>query len=124
LTNASGVVLVVEDDSAIRDVMREELESQGLGVLSASSGEESLMILETRVVDVVIMDLRMPGMNGVETSIAIKHRFPNLPIVLCTVCDEYHVRKFIGREIQSYLSKPFTLQQLNDTVQTALACSR
>lgn len=121
MTNASSVVLVVEDDSAIRDVMREELESQGLRVLGASSGEESLMILETRAVDVVIMDLRMPGMNGVETSIAIKHRFPNLPIILCTVCDESHVRKFIGREIQSYLPKPFTLDQLNTTVQTALA---
>lgn len=115
------MVLVVEDDSAIRDVMREELESQGLRVLGASSGEESLMILETRAVDVVIMDLRMPGMNGVETSIAIKHRFPSLPIILCTVCDESHVRKFIGREIQSYLPKPFTLDQLNNTVQTALA---
>lgn len=121
MTNASSVVLVVEDDSAIRDVMREELESQGLRVLGASSGEESLMILETRAVDVVIMDLRMPGMNGVETSIAIKHRFPSLPIILCTVCDESHVRKFIGREIQSYLPKPFTLDQLNNTVQTALA---
>lgn len=124
LTNASGVVLVVEDDAAIQDVMREELESQGMKVCAAFSGEESLMLLETRAVDVVIMDLRMPGMNGVETSIAINHRFPNLPIILCTVCDESHVRKFIGREIQSYLSKPFTLQQLNDTVQTALACSR
>ena len=124
MTNASSVVLVVEDDSAIRDVMREELESQGLRVLGASSGEESLMILETRAVDVVIMDLRMPGMNGVETSIAIKHRFPNLPIILCTVCDESHVRKFIGREIQSYLPKPFTLDQLNTTVQTALARAR
>jgi two-component system nitrate/nitrite response regulator NarL len=124
LTKASGVVLVVEDDSAIRDIMREELESQGLIVLGVSSGEESLMVLETRAVDVVIMDLRMPGMNGVETSIAIKHRFPSLPIVLCTVCDEYHVRQFIGREIQSYLPKPFTLKQLNASVQTALAGSR
>ena len=124
MTNASSVVLVVEDDSAIRDVMREELESQGLRVLGASSGEESLMILETRAVDVVIMDLRMPGMNGVETSIAIKHRFPKRPIILCTVCDGSHVRKFICREIQSYLPKPFTLDQLNTTVQTALARAR
>lgn len=124
MTNVPGVVLVVEDDAAIQDVMREELESHGLVVLGASSGEESLMMLETRAVDVVIMDLRMPGMNGVETSIAIKHRFPNLPIILCTVCDEYHVRSFIGREIQSYLPKPFTLRQLHATVQTALAGSR
>lgn len=124
MTNASGVVLVVEDDPAIQDVMREELESQGLLVLGASSGEESLMLLETQAVDVVIMDLRMPGMNGVETSIAIKHRFPDLPIILCTVCDEWYVRSFIGREIQSYLPKPFTLRQLNQTVQTALAGAR
>ena len=124
MTNVSGVVLVVEDDAAIRDIMREELESQGLNILGVASGEEALMLLETRAVDVVIMDLRMPGMNGVETSIAIKHRFPNLPIVLCTVCDEYHVRQFIGREIQSYLPKPFTLKQLNASVQTALSGSR
>ena len=117
-------MLVVEDDAAIRDIMREELESQGLNILGVASGEEALMLLETRAVDVVIMDLRMPGMNGVETSIAIKHRFPNLPIVLCTVCDEYHVRQFIGREIQSYLPKPFTLKQLNASVQTALSGSR
>lgn len=118
------MVLVVEDDAAIQDVMREELESQGLSVLVVSSGEESLMVLETRSVDVIIMDLRMPGMNGVETSIAIKHRFPDIPIILCTVCDESNVRHYIGREIQSYLSKPFTLKNLNDSVQTALAGSR
>ncbi|HMX95468.1 MAG TPA: response regulator, partial [Elusimicrobiota bacterium] len=119
MANASGVVLVVEDDAAIRDIMKEELESQGLTVLGASSGEESLVLLETRPVDVVIMDLRMPGMDGIETSLTIKGRFPALPIILCTVCDEWEVRSFIGREIQSYLPKPFTLRQLNETVQTA-----
>lgn len=124
MNEASGVVMVVEDDAAIRDLMSEELGSQGLSVIGASSGEEALMFLETQRVDVIIMDLRMPGMNGVETSIAIKHRFPNLPIILCTVCSEYQVRPFIGREVQAYLPKPFSLNQLNNTVQAALANSR
>jgi CheY-like chemotaxis protein len=124
MTYSVGVVLVVEDDPAIQDVMREELESQGLDVLTVASGEESLLLLETRSVDLIIMDLRMPGMNGVETSIAIKHRFPDLPIILCTVCEQWRVRQFIGREIQAYLPKPFTLRQLNETVQTALSGSR
>lgn len=123
MNDASGVVMVVEDDAAIRDLMREELGSKGLTVIGASSGEEALMFLETQRVDVIIMDLRMPGMNGVETSIAIKHRFPNLPIIMCTVCSEYQVRPFIGREVQSYLSKPFSLDQLNSSVQSALANS-
>lgn len=124
MTNASGVALVVEDDDAIRDVICEVLEGQGLEVLSASSGEESLMLLSVRAVDVVVMDLRMPGMNGVETAIAMKREFPDLPIILCTVCEQWRVREFIGREIRAYLQKPFTLRQLNETVQTALAHPR
>ncbi len=123
MNDASGVVMVVEDDASIRDLMREELGSKGLTVIGASSGEEALMFLETQRVDVIVMDLRMPGMNGVETSIAIKHRFPNLPIIMCTVCSEYQVRPFIGREVQAYLSKPFSLDQLNNSVQSALANS-
>ncbi|MBL0059613.1 MAG: response regulator [Elusimicrobia bacterium] len=124
MTVAPGVALVVEDDDAIRDVIREVLEGQGLEVLSASSGEESLMLLSSRAVDVVVMDLRMPGMNGVETAIAMKREFPDLPIILCTVCEQWRVREFIGHEIRAYLQKPFTLRQLNDTVQTALAYPR
>ena len=124
MTRATGVVLVVEDDPVIRDVMREELEAQGLHALEASSGEEGLLLLETWDVDVVLMDLRMPGMNGIETSIAIKQRFPKLPIVLCTVCDESYVRRFIGHEIQSFLPKPFSLQRLDETIQNALASAR
>jgi two-component system cell cycle sensor histidine kinase/response regulator CckA len=124
VTEGSGVALVVEDDAPIRDVIREELESQGLKVLSVSSGEEALMVLESRGVDVVVMDLRMPGMNGVETAIAMTFKFPNLPIVLCTVCEQWRVREYIGREIQAYLPKPFTLSQLKETVQTALATTR
>ncbi|TXH24148.1 MAG: response regulator [Elusimicrobia bacterium] len=117
----SGTVLIVEDDPSIREMMQEALAAQGHSAMVAASGEEALTLLEIRPVDLVIMDLRMPGMNGVETAIAMKHRWPHRPIILCTVCEEWRVREHIGRSIQAYLPKPFTFHQLKDTVETTLA---
>ena len=114
-------VLIVEDDDSIRDVLQEELSAQGYASVGVPSGEEALTLLETKSVDLVIMDLRMPGMNGVETAVAMKHRWPERPIILCTVCDEWRIREHLGREIQAYLPKPFTSDQLKSTVETALA---
>lgn len=113
-------VLIVEDDDSIRDILHEELSAQGYESVGVPSGEDALTFLETRSVDLVIMDLRMPGLNGVDTAVAMKHRWPNRPIILCTVCDEWRVREHIGREIQAYLPKPFTYDQLKSTVESAL----
>jgi CheY-like chemotaxis protein len=114
-------VLVVEDDPGIRDVLRLELSDQGFGVRTANSGEEALALLEKSPVDLVLLDLRMPGMDGLETAQKIKSRWPALPIVLCTVCAEKRFERFIGNEIKAYLPKPFTFHQLKETVSGALA---
>lgn len=114
-------VLVVEDDPGIREVLRLELAEQGFEVRVVGSGEEAIAFLSETPAHLVLLDLRMPGMDGLQTAQSIKSRWPSVPIVLCTVCAEKRFEHFIGNEIKAYLPKPFTFSQLKSTVADALA---
>ncbi len=114
-------LLVVEDDPSIQEVLRLQLSDQGFAVHTVNSGEAALAFLETTAVDLLLLDLRMPGIDGLETAQSVKRRWPALPIILCTVCAEKRFERFIGNEIKAYLPKPFTFRQLRFTVENALA---
>jgi CheY-like chemotaxis protein len=81
-------VLVVEDDSGIRQSLFETLGALGFAVGEASTGEEALQRLRMVDYDVVLLDINMPGMGGMETCRRIAQQDPGLPIVVLTVRDE------------------------------------
>jgi DNA-binding response OmpR family regulator len=114
-------LLVVEDDAGIQEVLRLELTEQGFDVQVVDSGEAAVEHVDKNPVDLVLLDLRMPGMDGVETAKALKERRPNLPIVLCSVFDEKRLEPYMGREIQAFLPKPFTFRRLQTTVEGVLS---
>lgn len=114
-------VLIVEDDAGIQDVLRLELTDRGFAVAVADTGEAAVAHVQAHPVDLVLLDLRMPGMDGVDTAKALKALRPAVPIVLCSVFGEDRFAPYLGREIQGYLPKPFTLQRLNSTVDQVLA---
>ena len=114
-------VLIAEDDANIREVMRLGLAAQGYAVETVANGEQAIDYLKKNPARRVILDFRMPGMDGLETAQAVKSRWPALPIVLCTVMEEKRLQEFLGRVVNAYLPKPFSFQQLKDAVTTALA---
>ena len=98
-------VLLVEDDDDNRELMAEVLAGAGFEVISAASGAEGLKSLSERSVDVIVTDVGMPGMGGLELAAAAKRVAPSVPILVVTGWAE---REDISsaREVAAVLLKP------------------
>jgi DNA-binding NtrC family response regulator len=114
--------LVIDDDESCREVVCRLLADRGLEVNAAQSGSDALHRLEQGPVDLVITDLRMPGLSGIDVIEAARRRCPRAEIVLmtgfATVESAVHAMKLGAFD---YLQKPFPLPQLGDLVDRALA---
>ena len=77
-------VLLVDDEADFRAITGKRLSMRGLQILEASGGEEALKLLEESPVDVVILDVKMPGMNGLEALDHIRDRFPSVEVIMLT----------------------------------------
>jgi len=82
-------ILLVDDEESIHLLYREELEEEGYEVHSALSGGEALERFEGIAPDLVILDINMPDMNGIEVLRKLKERRPELPVILSTAYHEY-----------------------------------
>ena len=122
MTAASGSlpkprVLVVDDDKAVRESLRRSLEFNGYAVSLASDGAEALAGLSTPVAgaapDVVIMDVMMPRLDGIETTKALRTAGNDVPILVLTARDAVGDRvEGLDAGADDYLTKPFALQEL------------
>jgi len=82
-------ILLVDDEEGIQMLYREELEDEGYEVISAYTGEEGLKKVKDESPDLVILDIQMPGMNGIETLRQMKMNNPDLPVILSSAYNEY-----------------------------------
>ena len=82
-------VLVVDDEENIRLLFKEELEDEGYTVEIASNGFEALEKLKNANFDIVVMDIKMPGMDGIQTLNAIKNINKDQPVILCSAYGEF-----------------------------------
>src|ERR1700733_8764660 len=80
-------ILIVDDDYALRRVLHTTLFTAGFDVAEAATGEEALALARVVRYDVVLLDLRMPGKNGIETCRELRRQFPRLAILIITVSD-------------------------------------
>jgi len=105
-------VLVVEDEAKIRSLIREFLEPRGYQVLEAGSGADGMDRFEAWEPDVVILDLMLPGMDGMEVCRRIRSQ-SNVPIIMLTARSE-EVDKLLGLELgaDDYMTKPFSVREL------------
>ena len=114
-------ILLVDDEPKMREVVGEALEEFGYRALTAASGAAALELLEREDVDLVLTDLRMPGMSGRELLAAVKRARPNLPVVLITA---YSTVKDAVQAIKEgafdYIGKPFEIEELAATIGNAL----
>ncbi|HEX6116469.1 MAG TPA: response regulator transcription factor [Solirubrobacterales bacterium] len=109
---ASGRVLVVEDDEAIADVVRRALRQEGHEVRSAADGVEALAQAEEFVPDLVILDLGLPRLDGVEVSKRLRAE-SDVPILILTARAEVEDRvEGLDSGADDYLVKPFELSEL------------
>lgn len=110
-------ILIVDDDASQCRCMAIGLNVEGFEVVEARSGDEALEALDTGPFDVAVVDLMMPGMNGLELCRVMKQRYPGIGVVLTSA---YHLSQrqldLAGIGHAMFLGKPFTLDRLAKTV--------
>jgi two-component system response regulator (stage 0 sporulation protein F) len=112
-------ILVVDDEDPIRDYLKEELTDAGYEVVMASSAPEALKIIEKEDLDLVILDIRMPGMTGVEALPRILGLKENLPVILNTAYSQYQ-QDFMAWAANAYVIKSFDLTELKAKIKELL----
>jgi DNA-binding NtrC family response regulator len=118
-------VLVVEDDAAIAKVVCALLGQHGLETKWAASGEEAVKALEAGAFDVVLSDVRMPGMDGMAVLDHVRTRFPGLPVVLVTAHGSVALAvDAMKRGAADFVQKPFDKDELTFVIDKALEASR
>lgn len=114
-------VLVVDDEANMQTVMRMVLEAAGHDVLVADSGESALVHAQNPNLDVVLTDLRMPGMGGEEFVIRCRKERPDVPVIIVTAHGTIRSAvKSIHDGAADYLTKPFEPEQLEIAVHNAI----
>ena len=121
MKKTAGTVLIVEDDDAMRMLLDEQLTEAGYRVFTAVEGAEGLEQVLRHSVDVVVTDLKMPGMKGDELLEAIRSRDPELPVVVITAFGSIESAvETMKAGAYHYVAKPFRMNQLLVTVGNAL----
>jgi len=112
-------IMVVDDEENIRFLYKEELEDEGFSVELAKNGEEALEKLPDFKPDLITLDIKMPGMNGIEVLKRIREQDRRLPIVLCSAYGEYK-QDFTTWASDAYVVKCADLTELKTTIRRLL----
>jgi two-component system, OmpR family, KDP operon response regulator KdpE len=114
------LILAVDDEAGILRLMKLELSGQGFRVITASSGEEALKLVEEQRPDVVLLDVIMPEMTGLEAMRRIREQM-NVPIIMVTAKDS-DADKVRGLEMgaDDYIVKPFSPEELSARIRAVL----
>ena len=117
-------IIVIDDQEPIRRIVRRALENDGHQVFEASDGEAGMALLEREPADVVITDIFMPGMDGIQTLREIRKRFPAIKVIAMSggdssgMLDLRRDAELLGA-VKS-LQKPFNARDIVEIVQTVL----
>lgn len=116
-------ILAVDDEEHILELIEYNMVKNGFSVITATSGEEALELLEEKTVDLVLLDIMMDGMDGIEVlkRIRANSKTEDLPVILLTAKAE-EIDKVLGLELgaDDYLTKPFGVHELPARVKAVL----
>jgi two-component system alkaline phosphatase synthesis response regulator PhoP len=114
-------ILIIEDDPGIQLSLKDEFESEGFKVYSATDGLIGLEMVEQNPPDLIILDLMLPYLNGHEICKKLRQDGNNVPVIMLTVKDQ-EIDKVLGLELgaDDYVTKPFSLRELLARVKASL----
>lgn len=114
-----GTLLVVDDEPGIQKLVRIFFEARGLKVVVAGSGEEGLAAIDKHQPTLVMLDINMPGMDGLMTLKKFRSKYPTLPVIIASSFGEQAiVREALEAGAYDYVTKPFNLEYLETVVFT------
>lgn len=115
-------VLAVDDDPIILEMLTEFLTSQGYEVLTAQNAGDAFMLLEVSPPDVVLLDIGMPGVDGMTALRRLRVVRPDLPIIMLTGSIDVDLgRDTLKRGAFDYVAKPVDFDRLSHVIEAALA---
>jgi two-component system NtrC family response regulator len=114
-------ILVIDDDESLRRVLEYNLAQEGYAVLTASSGEQGLDLLKKERADLVVTDVRMPGMDGLQVLEGVRKVDPNVQVIILTAFGTIEMAvEAMKAGAFHYISKPFNRDELKLTIKKAL----
>ena len=113
-------ILVVDDEPSIVDILRYNLEKANFSVLVARDGEQALQLANARRPDLIVLDLMLPGIDGLEVCRSLRKE-DNIPIIMLTARDE-EIDRVVGLELgaDDYVVKPFSTRELIARIKSVL----
>jgi DNA-binding response OmpR family regulator len=110
-------ILVIEDDEEMRALLRDVIEDEGYKTASVHNGSEAFRKLAKESFDLIITDVRMPGLTGLDILPGIKKLQPDTPIIVITAFGSEEVqRKALERGANAYLEKPIHFRELRTLI--------
>lgn len=114
-------LLIVDDEAAIRRLLRQKLSKEGYRCEEAQDVEQTLNMLETSPIALVILDIKMPGKSGIELLPKIKSGYPDTAVIMATAVNEVNVAvQCLKQGADDYICKPFNLEEVSLSIQKAL----
>ncbi len=116
-------VLIVDDEEDMIWSLQKNLPNSGLeiNIVTASSGEGALAILQKTKIDLIITDIKMPGISGIDLLIAVKKTYPNIGVIVMTSFpSSYSKSDVMERGGLCFIEKPFDIQEMRNTVKKAI----
>lgn len=114
-------ILVVDDELLIRDLLYDFFKDHGWDISIAENGEKAMEVMRAKNVDLVLSDVKMPQMDGLDLSRKLRESYPKVPVVLMTGYPSVDsVIDALRNKVVDYIVKPFNINQLYKTVESQL----
>lgn len=116
-------VLIVDDEEDMIWSLQKNLPNESLQVIIfiASSGEEALSILEKKKIDLIVTDIRMPGISGIDLLITVRNKYPDIGVIVMTAFPSTESKaEVMEKGGLRFIEKPFDIKEMRDSVQSAL----
>lgn len=110
-------IMTVEDSGLIRSIIKKSLVEEGHEVIEVASGKDAILKYETEKPDLVLMDINLPGISGIEATREIIRFDPGAKIIMCTILgSEDYKTEAINAGAKDYLVKPFSKEEIINAV--------
>lgn len=125
MSTPQHTILAVDDEPHMRRLLEISLRQAGYRALSAGNGREALELIQQQQIDLVVSDLHMPGMNGLQLLEALRKQYERLPFIMVTAQGEIKTAvEAMKLGASDYILRPFELETLEIAIQKALAVNR